>query len=251
MRLLKQNGFCQIRIPKKTTDLFEKTLNTFSASQTFRFPPQERMPFDAWPAIYKESYVNLEKIAQKCYFDLCFELSQLQVIKDKSSLSGDITFETSFMNIFNYKYGFLKPHRDRCLVTIIYRQFSNAVVGQEVVKEDDNVNPNTKILWSHDVSYTPTEDKAHWINVDNMLCAEENQVCVFIGEEMSTLCGNYLTANEHCVTENPNLPYIVRNGNPSDRMSLAFVLSSPAISTYIENMNLCINTISTDGVANY
>ena len=29
-------------------------------------------------------------------------------------------FGTSFVNFFNYDHGFLAPHRDRCLVTIVY-----------------------------------------------------------------------------------------------------------------------------------
>lgn len=239
---LKRLGLVPIRIPAATADLFESTLQEFSSTKKFRFPPQEgATAFDAWPENYRHSYFKLERIARDCYFGLLNELTGLKNSKfrlDPCLLKKDTNFETSFMNIFNYQYGYLKPHRDRCLVTIVYRQFIDSPVGPDVVDGTDLTDPNTKILWSHDINVDRSDQRSRWINVDNALCSKKNQVCMFIGEEMSALCGNFVSPNEHCVTENPNFPYTADSKNISNRMSLALVLSAPTISAYIENNKL-------------
>jgi hypothetical protein len=237
---LKRLGLVPLKVPVETTILFEKTLKSFSDAEKFRFPPQEGLPFNKWPDLYKECYTTLEDIGRTCYWELLAELSELQrenkVSLDPMLDQTNLSFDSSFMNIFNYKYGFLRPHRDRCLVTIIYRQFRETPLGTDVMRAKDTTQPASKILWSHDVNFSPTEDTSNWMNVDNVLCAEENQVCMFIGEEMSALCGHYLPANEHCVTENPALAYsaVSNHSNASDRMSIALILSSPTVSSYME-----------------
>lgn len=238
IRPLKTMGFRTLQITPSAALLFENTLQEFSNTKRFRFPPQEGATFDSWPQPYKDSYFQMESIARSCFSGLVSELDELgatgEVELDECLKRKDISFETSFMNIFNYKYGYLKPHRDRCLVTIVYRQYLDAQMGQNEMTNAETDLPATKTLWSHDIDFTASENKCRWINVDNSLCSAKNQACMFIGEEMSALCGHYLTANEHCVTENPNLPYCNTSGSQINRMSLALVLSSPTISNYIE-----------------
>jgi hypothetical protein len=52
--VVKRQGFALVPIPSSTALQLEQSLNTFSANETFRFPPPEGFPYDKWSDGYKE-----------------------------------------------------------------------------------------------------------------------------------------------------------------------------------------------------
>ena len=99
-------------------------------------------PVSAWPHEYRASFHALMRLAVGAFADVLEELeherqgraarlpARLQAFRaslspalqsSRRNAQGDIApFDTSFVNFFNYKHGFLGPHRDRCLVTVVY-----------------------------------------------------------------------------------------------------------------------------------
>ena len=93
-----------------------------------------------WPIEYRSAFDEHLDIAKDAFADILGELElseglpeQLQglraaIIERRDSspafqnhaLPVEGAFGTSFINFFNYQHGFLAPHRDRCLVTIVY-----------------------------------------------------------------------------------------------------------------------------------
>lgn len=84
------------------------------------------------------------------------------------------SFQTSFVNIFNYDLGYLNSHRDRCLVTVIFSE-----------KQEHNrmrlwVKPATSDQPMVFRSSHPGRDG--WLDVDTV--RDSHDLVVFTGEDM-------------------------------------------------------------------
>jgi hypothetical protein len=138
---IRSRGFAVRKISRATQCELTPALHSWLTRAEFRFPPvvEKPPPVSAWPNEYRASFHTLMRLAVGAFADVLDELeverkgraerlpARLQAFRAslspalQSSRGNDIApFDTSFVNFFNYKHGFLGPHRDRCLITVVY-----------------------------------------------------------------------------------------------------------------------------------
>ena len=189
-----------------------------------------------------QSYQNLIGIAKECFKTLLLELIENKKIQKSFhervqhiiDIHDNIDYaESSFMNLFNYDYGHLGPHRDRCLVTVVYTYQPNSFNEKSVTD-----NAKKKNLWC----LTPGQEEStlgNWTSIDKLVIAPDmkNSVCLHVGEEMSALYDNHIHAAMHCVLPDPTKPpEYEKEVICSNRLSAALILSAADISTIVDDM---------------
>ena len=141
---IRSRGFAVRKISPATQSELSPALHSWSTRAEFRFPPvvEKPPPVSTWPHEYRVCFNTLMRLAVGAFADVLDELederkgraerlpARLQAFRtslspalqsSRGNAQGDITpFDTSFVNFFNYKHGFLGPHRDRCLITVVY-----------------------------------------------------------------------------------------------------------------------------------
>lgn len=222
-------------------------------------------------------------IAKECFKALLIELKDGSTLsmsnsdKDRAQnilhLHKHLDYsQSSFMNLFNYKYGHLAPHRDRCLVTVVYTHSrSSTQLLQSHQPENTDTDESTDMNASHETSdnnYNYKHSKKnlwclapehedhpsnihHWTSIDTLVAIPANQhsVCLHVGEELRALYHNQIPAALHCVQTNPTLPHEEQQRRPAeggrivapdndhhDRLSAALILSAADISAIVEDM---------------
>jgi len=239
---VQKNGFALVRIPPSSAKQLDSSLQMFRMNETFRFPPPEGNPFTAWPDMHRESYRCLIDVAKDCFKTLLLEHKESSNAEKKSreradrilNLHKDLDYsQSSFMNLFNYNYGLLAPHRDRCLVTVVYTHTNPSVNTEPLVSDE------VKNLWCLKPGETESEIKS-WQSIDSLVVSPERQhsVCLHVGEELSALCEHRLPAALHCVQVDPTrveTPTSHKTPNASNRLSAALILSSDDISAIVED----------------
>lgn len=186
-----------------------------------------------------QSYKNLIGIAKDCFKQLLIEFKEsasetahIDRVNHIVNLHTNIDYsESSFMNLFNYDYGHLAPHRDRCLVTVVYTQPRRVELtgGKGKLKNLWCLQPGTE------------EDTArNWQSIDQLVATPGNQhnVCLHVGEELSALCNYQVPAALHCVLVDPtqavtSVPNSLKSQG-DNRFSAALILSSNDISAIVE-----------------
>ena len=157
-------------------------------------------------------------IAKECFKALLIELKDGSTLsmsnsdKDRAQnilhLHKHLDYsQSSFMNLFNYKYGHLAPHRDRCLVTVVYTHSrSSTQLLQSHQPENTDTDESTDMNASHETSdnnYNYKHSKKnlwclapehedhpsnihHWTSIDTLVAIPANQhsVCLHVGEEL-------------------------------------------------------------------
>jgi len=189
-----------------------------------------------------QSYRCLIDVAKDCFKTLLLEHKESSNAEKKSreradrilNLHKDLDYsQSSFMNLFNYNYGLLAPHRDRCLVTVVYTHTNPSVNTEPLVSDE------VKNLWCLKPGETESEIKS-WQSIDSLVVSPERQhsVCLHVGEELSALCEHRLPAALHCVQVDPTrveTPTSHKTPNASNRLSAALILSSDDISAIVED----------------
>ena len=144
LQALRTRGFAVRTIAPSAKAVLAPALRSWQAQGQFRFPPVIENPpgVSEWPRLYKRSFVEHMAIATQAFADILDELeherseglpARLQALRAALVPRGDHVasrqrravprhdaLSTSFINFFNYQHGLLAPHRDRCLITIVY-----------------------------------------------------------------------------------------------------------------------------------
>mmetsp|Transcript_41463 Transcript_41463/g.130610 ORF Transcript_41463/g.130610 Transcript_41463/m.130610 type:complete len:226 (+) Transcript_41463:284-961(+) len=196
---IRSRGFAVIPISHEVQTVLKTGLTTWSLEKKFRYPPVVEHPpgLNEWRKEYRDCYDSLLGIAAPCFHRLCTDLMHASDDKNPVDLgklrrhfdlesstlltSPQSVFTTSFMNLFNYRWGFLGPHRDRCLVTVIFTMTEERC---------------SKRLWARRVS---DGMQGEWFDVDKH--TDSSRVIVFAGEEMNKLTDGFIPAIEHSVGE--------------------------------------------------
>jgi hypothetical protein len=227
---IRTRGFAVVDIPMDICAELEYALAQWKLMGEFRFPPPSGLEFGAWDGVYQRAYKNMKLIAAKNMKVITTELKERGHMGEEHHYKklDDCNFDASFMNIFNYAHGKLCPHRDRCLVTIVYRQNDSSFIEDKLMKSMWCEEPVTK----------------NWVNIDNEIRGKNGKACLLVGDELSYLTQSYLPAALHCVLHSPyrnieqqenDLLGIKHHNRHNDRMSIALILSSASITKFIDN----------------
>jgi hypothetical protein len=133
-----------------------------------------------------------------------------------------LPFSTSFFNLFNYQYGLLNVHKDRCLMTAIYT----------------DPPPPTMLATERRSALWVKASDGQWENVDDTL--NYGEIIFLVGEDMEDITGVH--AADHCIRVDPTGPNISRSHFRCDpdstskthRASAAFILSEETVSSDFE-----------------
>jgi hypothetical protein len=191
-------------------------------------------------------------IAKDCFKNLMMELkestfsgtSHMEEVKHILKLHDQLDYtQSSFMNLFNYDYGHLAPHRDRCLVTIVYTHQRCA----HIASSSESNHHQKKNLWCLQPGGDEKNAKS-WTSIDDLVPPptststqqhQQHSVCLHIGEELRALSNFQLPAALHCVQVDPTTS--CGSGSCStvhhNRLSAALILSASEISAIVEDIN--------------
>jgi hypothetical protein len=196
-----------------------------------------------------QSYIHLIDIAKNCFKMLLLELRDSSIFttshtnRAKQLLQQHDSIDyskSSFMNLFNYSYGHLAPHRDRCLVTVVFTK-----------PHDSHDNTSDKHLHKNLWCLEPHLDQyniKNWTSID--ILSEKvgsSSVCLHVGEELSVLYDHKLLPALHCVQVDPTATekpptHEHRHGDTHyrkhNRLSAALILSAADISAMVEEILL-------------
>lgn len=227
----------------------------------------------------RQSYQNLIATAKECFKELLIELKECTTIstsqtdRDRArhilALHDQLDYsQSSFMNLFNYQYGHLAPHRDRCLVTIVFTLPPHA---QPPSRRDDACatpprhstikNSSYKNLWCLAPQQEENSSDIHsWTSIDALVAkpGSQHSVCLHVGEELRTLYNGQIPAALHCVQADPTTSAtttapvtteqqqkgkekVVQHEQrlmlaTNNRLSAALILSSAEISAIVEEV---------------
>ncbi|KAK3264420.1 hypothetical protein CYMTET_26843 [Cymbomonas tetramitiformis] len=229
----------------------------WAGEKQFRWPPRQEneLQLADWPLPYRRCYDVLLQTSVLVFDSLAQNYREKQLLlpealkrypgqaqEEMVTQAGSISqaqkayFSASFMNIFNYDYGYLGPHKDRCLITTIRRL---PFVKSELARDSEDVARK-----SFSASPTHTHRKRLWIwndiagvwkDIDAMLLEESSSLdlVLFVGEELESITQGWLPAVKHAVCEDPNLIEENQLGE-GGCLSTALVLSSSDISEVVE-----------------
>jgi len=145
---VRRRGFAVIPIAEESRSILRAAVNTFAEDSMFRFPPiLEHTIRPTFTDEYKCAFNLLYSVGLRTLADLVvehdvhsnsraralpcpretvleaalnpFQPSSLAPFEDHPS--GNLTpFRATFFNIFNFNFGSLNTHRDRCLLTVVW-----------------------------------------------------------------------------------------------------------------------------------
>ena len=229
---LQRIGYAIVRAPEAVSSC-QRAVDTFAASGQFRFPTDE-VRDAAYPecgARYRDAFDELYTVGARCMKAISasdvgrrarlesrlepFDAPPGETVPFVGVASGEWPFAGSFASIFNYDRGFLNPHKDRGLLTVIAGRPASA--GQA----------NAVRLWGQ----MPGTESS-WVPFDDRVPAD--CVLIFAGEQLERLTG--LPAMLHACRVDPNAERIsmLHHGpHPSasvsgNRQSMALVLATLA-----------------------
>ena len=222
---LRKSGYSLLTLSPYQSSILRGALIDFRTRQRFRFPPIEEnpAPLASWPSAYKESYDTLLDVATTTLHGVLHQIAQEhpQVELQKELLDAPVAeFSSSFVNLFNYEFGSLGIHRDRCLLTVVF-----AVSGPSK-------------LWVRHPTTSQWRDSG----------ANEHQAAVFAGEELEALTHGLIPAVEHSVGRQPGVALSTEHKSGDtldvvrDRLSAALVLSMPNLQE-LEKANAQASTL--------
>mmetsp|Transcript_11713 Transcript_11713/g.22352 ORF Transcript_11713/g.22352 Transcript_11713/m.22352 type:complete len:214 (+) Transcript_11713:353-994(+) len=181
---MKTRGYGLVRVDDNATlRALTGALRHFRGVNQFRFPPFTEPTGDSpglrhWPFAYRRAVCVLLQSAVSCFSALAPLQADMMASKEATrDTCKNLTrrsFQTSFVNIFNYDLGYLNSHRDRCLVTVIFSE-----------KQEHNrmrlwVKPATSDQPMVFRSSHPGRDG--WLDVDTV--RDSHDLVVFTGEDM-------------------------------------------------------------------
>jgi len=141
LQSIRARGFAVRPLSLAAQGVLGPALRSWEAQGQFRFPPVSEHPpgIEDWPAQYQRAFDEHMTIATGAFADILGELERSEGLPQRlRALRSSLTpppgasscphhaaalrskFSTSFINFFNYRHGFLAPHRDRCLITVVY-----------------------------------------------------------------------------------------------------------------------------------
>jgi hypothetical protein len=245
---LRTHQYAVLQISPHLKRILDSSIADFTSDCKFRFPPilPEPIPLTQWPKLHQESYVQLLNIAVDVFGSICEE-TRANNIPYEILMSADNEWKTrehrnerhldyfnsTFMNIFNYNYGYLGVHKDRCLVTVIYTK------RNPLQKKSLHVRRSHHKTSSTSSSVVVEGESSAWLDLDATTSADS--VAIFVGEEMQQLTQGRYRAITHCVCEDPKNP-LENSGCSSlelnERRSIALVLSSDCITRALNCSNV-------------
>jgi hypothetical protein len=209
---VRTRGFGILDLSLTQRDILDKAVAEFTLKQQFRFPWGNQPEFTL---SYKVCFNFLCSLGVDLLREFIPDAPRIDQLPFPS-LSEQIPFNcensvlsysSSFFNIFNYDYGSLNTHRDRCLLTLVWG-FSDVAAK------------NRTRLWCL--------SNGDWVDLEEFV--SRGSLAVFVGEELELQSHGEFRAAPHCVRVDPRgtcIPLGCRDPTSAptgNRRSVAFVL---------------------------